>query len=69
MTAAIRKGIDQVVLRGLSFSPTDRFPSNVAWLQALDEVWAAINKQPMRGGIDEVVSKWIAKVGRLLGIQ
>ena len=69
MTAAIRKGVDQVVLRGLSFSPTDRFPSNVAWLQALDEVWAAINKQPKRSGIDEIVSKWIAKVGRLFGIQ
>lgn len=69
VTAEIRKGIDQLVLRGLSFSPADRFSSNVAWLQALDQVWAAINEQPKRCGINEAVSKWIAKVGKLLGIQ
>ena len=69
VTAAIRKGIDQIVLRGLSFSPTDRFSSNVAWLEALDQVWAAINEQPMRYGINETVSKWVGKIGRLLGFQ
>jgi hypothetical protein len=69
VTDAIRKGIDEIVFRGLSLSPTERFSSNIAWLQALDQVWAAINEQPKRYGINETVSMWVAKIGRLLGIQ
>jgi len=69
VTTAVRDGVDRVVARGLAFSPVDRFPTDAAWLQSLDQVWSAINEQPIRGGVNDFVAKWIARVGRLLGVR
>ena len=66
---AVRDGIDRLVARGLAFSTTERYPTSRAWLEDLDRVWFSMNEPIQRGGINDRVSYWIARIAAWLGMS
>lgn len=66
---AVRDGINRLAARGLAFSTTDRYPTSRAWLEDLDRVWFSMNEPIQRGGINDRVSNWIARIAAWIGMS
>lgn len=66
---AVRDGVDRLVARALSFSPSDRYPTNTAWLAEYDRIWIAMNALVETGGLNDRISRWIARVASWVGLR
>jgi serine/threonine protein kinase len=67
--AAVRDGINCLAARALSLSPSQRYPTNNAWLAEYDRVWFAMNRPSEPSGFNDRVSKWIAQLASWVGVK
>lgn len=51
--------IDELVVRGLCFTPSGRFKTSAEWTSALDQIWNDLNQAQADGGLNDLVSRWI----------